>query len=138
MTNHKGAGMYAVIFEVTPTAEGREEYFRIAAQLREFLEEREGFISVERFQSLVDEGKILSLSFWESEEAIRNWRRVVEHRAAQKAGRDRLFESYRIRVAEVVRDYTESRREQVPADSQAELSESGAAPEGLDAGESRL
>lgn len=109
--------MFAVIFEVMPTVEGREEYLQMAASLRRFLEDRPGFISIERFQSLVDEGKILSLSFWESEEAIRNWRELMEHRAAQQAGRDRLFHSYRIRVAEVVRDYTQSRREQVPADS---------------------
>lgn len=109
--------MLAVIFEVEPTAEGKEEYLEIAANLREFLENREGFISIERFQSLVDENKILSLSFWENEEAIENWRNMMEHRNAQKSGKESIFKSYRIRVANVVRDYTASEREQAPKDS---------------------
>ena len=86
-------------------------------ELRGFLKNREGFISIERFQSLSEEGKILSLSFWRDEEAIATWRRLFEHRSAQRKGRDALFESYRIRVAEVVRDYTLMEREQAPADS---------------------
>lgn len=113
--------MYAVIFEVQPTAEGKEEYLQIAANLRTFLEGREGFISIERFQSLVDEEKILSLSFWENEAAIRQWRTLMEHRNAQSSGRNQLFKSYRIRVAEVVRDYSNTEREQAPADSREAL-----------------
>ena len=79
--------------------------------------EQEGFISIERFQSLVEEGKILSLSFWEDEEAIKKWRNVMEHRVAQKKGKYELFESYRIRVAEVVRDYSKTDRNGAPSDS---------------------
>ena len=109
--------MFAVIFEVHPTQEGMAEYLQIAAELRGFLENRDGFISIERFQSLSEEGKILSLSFWRDEEAITAWRRLFEHRSAQKKGRDSLFESYRIRVAEVVRDYTLTERKQAPTDS---------------------
>ncbi|WP_027721694.1 antibiotic biosynthesis monooxygenase family protein [Maridesulfovibrio zosterae] len=114
--------MFAVIFEVTPKAEGKAEYIKIAGQIRSFLESREGFISIERFQSLADERKMLSLSFWENESAIEKWRNLLEHRNAQQAGKDKLFESYRIRVAEVVRDYTEESRKQTPADSVAALS----------------
>jgi len=109
--------MFVVIFEVYPTTEGMAEYLEIAAELRGFLENRDGFISIERFQSLSEEGKILSLSFWRDEEAIAAWRSLLEHRAAQGRGRDSLFESYRIRVAEVVRDYTLQDREQAPQDS---------------------
>ncbi|MCP4596607.1 antibiotic biosynthesis monooxygenase [Neptuniibacter sp.] len=109
--------MFAVIFEVVPTKEGKEEYLEIAAKLRTFLENRDGFISIERFQSLVDENKILSLSFWRDEAAIANWRNLMEHRNAQSSGKKRLFESYRIRVAEVVRDYTETERDEAPQDS---------------------
>ncbi|MDZ7663552.1 antibiotic biosynthesis monooxygenase [Thiohalophilus sp.] len=98
--------MIAVIFEVIPTAEGKQEYLSIAAQLREYLKEMPGFISVERFQSLSDERKILSLSFWEDEEAISRWRNLEQHRVAQTKGRDRLFQDYRIRVGTIVRDYT--------------------------------
>ena len=76
--------MYAVIFEVKPKIEGKEEYMKIAAGLRSFLENRDGFISIERFQSLSEEGKILSLSFWHDEAAIEKWRNLLEHRAAQK------------------------------------------------------
>ena len=113
--------MFAVIFEVTPTRDGKEEYLKIASELRHFLEDREGFISIERFQSFSEEGKLLSLSFWEDEEAVEKWRRVMEHRSAQKNGKDSLFESYRIRVAEVVRDYTNADRTQTPEDSKNEL-----------------
>lgn len=109
--------MFAVIFEVKPKDDGKEEYLKIAAKLRNFLEDREGFISIERFQSLTEEGKILSLSFWDSEEAIDDWRNILEHRSAQKKGKESLFHSYRIRVAQVVRDYTESNREEAPSDS---------------------
>ncbi len=108
--------MIAVIFEVRPTLEGKEEYLQTAAELRPLLEGRDGFISLERFQSLSDEGKILSLSFWRDEEAIQSWRNLFEHRAAQKKGKESLFRSYRIRVSNVVRDYTESNRDQAPPD----------------------
>lgn len=109
--------MLAVIFEVTPTVEGKAEYLEIAAELKTFLEGRDGFISIERFQSLVDEQKILSLSFWRDEEAVMAWRNLMEHREAQRKGKHQLFKSYRIRVAEVVRDYTADLREEAPADS---------------------
>lgn len=116
--------MFAVIFEVYPKIEGKEEYLKIAADLRRFLENRDGFISIERFQSLSEEGKILSLSFWHDEAAIEKWRNLLEHRAAQKKGKESLFHSYRIRVAQVVRDYTESDRNEAPPDSNDLLSDS--------------
>ena len=109
--------MIAVIFEVNPNIEGKETYLEYAAGLRAFLEKQDGFISIERFQSLSDEGKLLSLSFWRDETTIEKWRNLIEHRTAQKAGKDSLFHSYRIRVAQVVRDYTESRRDEAPSDS---------------------
>ena len=109
--------MYAVIFEVIPTKTGKEEYLKIASTLKEFLQNREGFISIERFQSLVDENKLLSLSFWEDEKSIEIWRNMFEHRVAQDKGNARIFEDYRIRVAKVERDYTKTNREQAPKDS---------------------
>ncbi len=115
--------MLAVIFEVHPHAAGRDEYLQTAAKLRGFLENRDGFISIERFQSLVDEGKVLSLSFWRDEAAIREWRNLLEHRQAQAKGRKRLFKSYRIRVAEVLRDYSSSDHRQAPKDSRQALGE---------------
>ena len=113
--------MLAVIFEVIPTKEGKSEYLKIAAKLRSFLENRDGFISIERFQSLTEEGKILSLSFWRDENSIAEWRNVLEHRNAQKKGKESLFRSYRIRVAEVVRDYTGTERNEAPSDSKKAL-----------------
>lgn len=113
--------MFAVIFELRPTREGKSEYLNIAEELRKFLENRDGFISIERFQSLTEEGKILSLSFWETEAAIETWRNLLEHRSAQQRGKNALFHSYRIRVAEVVRDYSESARIEAPADSNSYL-----------------
>ncbi|GJM02755.1 MAG: antibiotic biosynthesis monooxygenase [Rhodomicrobium sp.] len=98
--------MYAVIFEVKLKEANKAAYLAIAGALREELVTMEGFISIERFQSLVEESKLLSLSFWESEEAILKWKARPNHMAAQLKGRDSLFEDYRIRIARVERDYT--------------------------------
>lgn len=111
--------MLAVIFEVVPNEGDRETYLDIAAQLRPLLDGIDGFISIERFESLSRPGKVLSLSFWRDEAAIESWRRLEEHRAAQAAGRGALFADYRLRVAEVVRDYGLAARDEVPADSRA-------------------
>ena len=97
--------MIAVIFEVMPEPGRAGRYFKLAEQLREQLECFDGFISIERFQSLVNEGKYVSLSFWRDQKAVERWYAVKEHRAAQKEGRTGIFKSYRIRVAEVFRDY---------------------------------
>jgi len=109
--------MLAVIFEVWPRESGKAEYLSIAAGLREFLKERPGFISIERFQSLAEEGKLLSLSFWENEDAVEQWRTLLAHRMAQRKGKNELFDRYRIRVAQVLRDYSESDRAFAPPDS---------------------
>jgi heme-degrading monooxygenase HmoA len=106
--------MYAVIFEVEPKPGREPDYLDLAARLRPELEKIDGFISIERFKSLSQEGKILSLSFWRDEEAIARWRQQEQHQAAQHAGRDRIFRDYRIRVAAVMRDYGMYEREQAP------------------------
>ena len=106
--------MYAVIFEVEPTPGRRQDYLDIAAQLCPELEQIDGFISVERFQSLTQEGKILSLSFWRDEAAVTRWRRHEQHRDAQRAGRGGIFRNYRLRVAAVVRDYGLEERAEAP------------------------
>jgi heme-degrading monooxygenase HmoA len=108
--------MIAVIFEVWPA--DRDAYLDIAADLRARLEQIDGFLSVERFESLTEKGKILSLSFWRDEEAVKAWRNQPEHQTAQKAGRGGIFRDYRLRVAHVMRDYGMNAREQVPADLQ--------------------
>ncbi|PHQ69032.1 MAG: antibiotic biosynthesis monooxygenase [Sneathiella sp.] len=110
--------MIAVIFEVEPKAEHKQAYLDIAASLRPILEEIDGFISVERFQSLTNEGKILSLSFFRDEEAVADWRKIEAHRKAQDSGRKVLFRDYRLRIAGVIRDYGMTDRDQTPADSQ--------------------
>ena len=110
--------MIAVMFEVEPADGKRESYLDVAAKLRPLLEEVDGFISVERFQSITNPNKILSMSFFRDEEALKNWRTLAEHRAAQTAGRDGLFAGYRLRIGSVIRDYgLEERREQAPEDS---------------------
>jgi heme-degrading monooxygenase HmoA len=111
--------MIAVIFEVWPRAGRREDYLDLAASLRPLLEEMDGFVSIERFESLTEPGKILSLSIWRDEEAVRQWRALEPHRAAQAQGRGGIFADYRLRVAAVLRDYGMSEREQAPADSRA-------------------
>ena len=111
--------MIAVIFEATPEACERDEYLAIAASLRPLLDGVDGFISIERFQSLSEPGKLLSLSFWRDEEAVARWRGMDEHRAAQAEGRARIFADYRLRIAAIVRDYGKLERAQAPADSRA-------------------
>ena len=109
--------MIAVIFEVTPASGKREAYLDLAAALRPDLERIDGFVSIERFESLTTPGKLLSLSFFRDEEAVAAWRRLERHREAQTAGRKDIFDDYRLRVAGVVRDYGMSERDEVPADS---------------------
>ena len=109
--------MIAVIFEVVPHAERKQDYLDAAARLRPQLEQMDGFLSIERFASLSDPDKILSLSFWRDEEAVKGWRNHEEHRATQAAGRAGIFAGYRLRVAHVLRDYGLHEREQAPRDS---------------------
>jgi heme-degrading monooxygenase HmoA len=109
--------MIAVIFEVVPREGHADAYFALAADLRSQLEAIDGFISVERFQSLTQPNKVLSLSFWRDEDAVRRWREVESHRAAQRAGRQQHFADYRLRVAQVLRDYGMGSRDEAPADS---------------------
>jgi heme-degrading monooxygenase HmoA len=110
--------MIAVIFEVWPAEGKTDAYLDIAGGLRPLLEEIDGFISIERFESLVEPGKYLSLSIWRDEEAVAAWRRTQEHRDAQSAGRGGVFRDYRLRVASVSRDYgMNEHREEAPADS---------------------
>lgn len=119
--------MIAVIFEVEPAPGRQDAYLDIAAQLRPTLEAIDGFISVERFQSLTTPGKLLSLSFFRDEAAVLAWRNTLDHRRAQAAGRGGVFAGYRLRVAQVLRDYGMNERDEAPADSRA-VHDAGAAP----------
>lgn len=109
--------MIAVIFEVYPAEGKTQQYLDIAAELKPLLSEIDGFISIERFASLTEEGKVLSLSFWRDEQAITDWRQLETHRTAQQQGREGVFANYRLRVAEVSRDYGMAERQQAPVDS---------------------
>jgi heme-degrading monooxygenase HmoA len=111
--------MIAVIFEVWPHPDHRNDYFDLAAALKPQLENIDGFVSVERFESLTDKGKVLSLSFWRDEDAVARWRNVAEHRAAQAKGRGGIFRDYRLRIASVVRDYGMNESAEAPKDSRA-------------------
>ena len=109
--------MIAVIFEFTP-AEGRfADYKALADGLADDVRQSDGFISIERFESITTKGKFLSLQFWRDEECVRKWRNLQKHREAQKQGRGGIFKSYRLRIAEVLRDYTMDERAQAPKDS---------------------
>ena len=109
--------MIAVIFEVWPEPDRKQEYLDIAAGLRPLLEQVDGFISIERFESLSEPGKILSLSVFRDEAAVARWRQLEQHRIAQARGRGGIFRDYRLRVAGVIRDYGMTEREQAPGDS---------------------
>jgi heme-degrading monooxygenase HmoA len=101
--------MIAVIFEVVLAEGRRDEYLSIAASLRPLLAQIDGFVSIERFESLAQRGKILSLSIWRDESAVQRWRNLGAHRVAQAAGRAGIFNDYRLRVASVMRDYAATR-----------------------------
>ncbi|AXS39913.1 antibiotic biosynthesis monooxygenase [Breoghania sp. L-A4] len=113
--------MIAIIFEVEPASGRKQSYLDLAMELKPLLESMDGFISVERFESLTTPGKMLSLSFWRDEEAVRAWRETAEHRSAQAAGRGGVFSGYRLRVASVLRDYGMNERAEAPKDSVAAL-----------------
>jgi heme-degrading monooxygenase HmoA len=116
--------MIAVIFELQPRPGRKDAYLDAAARLRPLLEKIDGFVSIERFESLTTPGKILSLSFWRDEAAVREWRNVEEHRRIQAVGRQSIFADYRLRVAAVIRDYGMSDRAQAPEDSRRAHGES--------------
>jgi heme-degrading monooxygenase HmoA len=107
----------AVIFEVWPSEGRAGEYFDLAGALKANLEKIDGFVSIERFESMTTKGKYLSLSFWRDEDAVRRWRNLDSHRAAQARGRGGIFVDYRLRVASVVRDYGMKERGEAPKDS---------------------
>jgi heme-degrading monooxygenase HmoA len=109
--------MIAVIFEFTPIEGHFADYKALAEGLADDVSKAEGFISIERFESISTKGKFVSLSFWRDEDCVRKWRNLQKHREAQKKGRGGIFESYRLRIAQVVRDYTMDERAQAPADS---------------------
>ena len=111
--------MIAVIFEVVPTKGRKEEYLEIAGAMRPLVAKIDGFISVERFQSLTDPDKLLSISFFENEDAVEQWRSLAAHRRAQSRGREGIFADYRLKVCHVLRDYGVHNREQAPDDSLA-------------------
>ena len=109
--------MIAVIFEAEPAPGRQQDYLDAAAQLRPLLADLDGFVSIERFESLTTPGKILSLSFWRDEAAVARWRNIEAHRGVQAAGRAGIFKDYRLRVASVLRDYSLTQRDEAPADS---------------------
>ena len=109
--------MIAVIFEFTPRDGRFADYKALAEGLADDVRNADGFLSIERFESISNKGKFVSLSFWRDEEAVRNWRTLQKHREAQRQGRAGIFASYRLRVAQVMRDYTMDERSQTPKDS---------------------
>ena len=109
--------MITVIFEFTPVQGRFPEYLELVETLKEDLAKAEGFISLERFESITSKGKYVSLQYWKDEESLRAWRNLQKHREAQKKGRAGIFKSYRIRIASVLRDYEMDKRDQVPRDS---------------------
>jgi heme-degrading monooxygenase HmoA len=109
--------MIAVIFELTPAPGRKQEYFDLAAGLAADLKAIDGFLSIERFESVSNPGRFVSLSFWRDEEAVRRWRNLEKHREAQAKGRGGIFASYRLRVARVLRDYSLENRKEAPEDS---------------------
>jgi len=109
--------MIAVIFEVMPHAHHQADYFDAAAGLKPLLQTIDGFISIERFESLAQPGKFVSLSYWRDEEAVQQWRNLEAHRRTQAVGRQNIFKDYRLRVAHVIRDYGLHERAEAPVDS---------------------
>jgi heme-degrading monooxygenase HmoA len=113
--------MVVVIFESWPKPGKKQTYLDMAAALMPLVEKTDGFVSIERFQSVSDEGKLVALSFWRDEAAVTTWRNVMEHRRIQDRSRQSVFDDYRMRVAQVTRDYSKRERSQAPDDSVATL-----------------
>ena len=111
--------MIAVIFEVFPHKDRRDDYLDMAAKMRPLVDRIDGFLSVERFQSLTNPDKLLSISFFRDETALDEWRKLTAHRSAQRAGREKIFQDYRLRIAHVMRDYGMFDRDEAPGDSRA-------------------
>ena len=111
--------MIAVIFEFTPAAGRFPDYMELVGQLKPELDKAEGFLSLERFESITTPGKFVSLQFWRDEACVAKWRNLQKHREAQKKGRGGIFASYRLRIAGVIRDYAMDSRAQAPSDSVA-------------------
>lgn len=111
--------MIAIIFESQPVPERKDAYLQAAARLKPLVEAQDGFISVERFESLTNPGRFVSISYWRDEEAVRRWRNVEEHRRVQEAGRGSIFAGYWLLVAKVIRDYGKEDRTEAPEDSRA-------------------
>lgn len=109
--------MIAVIFEAWPTADQQRLYLDLASELRPALDRIDGFLSIERFESLSEPGKLLSLSFWRDETAVAAWRNTIHHRNVQAQGRGGVFRDYRLRIAAVSRDYGLFDRAEAPDDS---------------------
>ncbi|MCC8024069.1 MAG: antibiotic biosynthesis monooxygenase [Clostridium sp.] len=110
-----------VLFEVKPTKAGMKKYLDLAAMLKPVLAGFEGFIRAERFTSLNEDGKLLSMNVWTDEAAVEGWRNIMQHRMSQKEGRDKLFENYKITVCSEIRSYTDTERGQAPQDSNRHL-----------------
>jgi heme-degrading monooxygenase HmoA len=112
--------MVVVIFESWPKRDGgKDAYLNMAAALMPLVQKMDGFISVERFQSVADANKMVAISFWRDEAAVSAWRNVIEHRRVQAGSRSTVFDDYRLRIAAVIRDYTSRDRREAPEDSRA-------------------
>lgn len=106
-----------VLFEVKPTKEGMDRYLELAKMLKPMLNGFKGFQSAERFRSISDDGKLLSMSVWDSEDDIKIWRNIAEHRLSQAEGKNKLFENYKITICSTIREYGLNDRENAPKDS---------------------
>ena len=111
--------MIAVIFEFTPAPGRFTDYMALVAQLKPELDKADGFLSLERFESITTPGKFVSLQFWRDEASVAKWRNLQKHREAQKQGRGGIFAAYRLRIAGVLRDYGMDERAETPPDSVA-------------------
>lgn len=111
--------MIVMIFEYTVIEEQMDNYLHESTELRRHLGKIDGFISVERFSSSTTPGKFLAIGYFETEDAVRQWRNLPEHRRAQTLGRKRFFSGYRLVMAEAIRDYTHDMRDQAPGDSRS-------------------
>jgi heme-degrading monooxygenase HmoA len=89
---------WAVIFTSTRTEEDEEGYQATAARMLELAAQQPGYLGV-------DLAPGITISYWESEQAIAAWKANLEHTAARQAGRERWYSGYRLRVAKVEREY---------------------------------
>ena len=98
--------MIIVVFEFNVNKGREKDYFLEVEKLQTEIQNAEGFIGVDRFESNNTKGYYVSVSSWKDEQSVNKWHKNSKHAIAQNLGKKEIFKSFRIRVAKFFRDYS--------------------------------